>query len=183
MKAILTTTLSLGLAAAGLLAFGIAAGDSDDDDHLGRAAQADPRYPLYAEECGACHLAYPAGMLPAASWGLMMDGLGDHFGDDATLADATAATIRAYLAEHAAGPGRGEYGERAWRATRGLAPPLRITETDYFVGKHHEVPMRLVSDNPEVVSFSRCTACHTAAERGDFDDDRVLIPGYGRWDD
>lgn len=179
MTAIQTTTLILALGAGGILTYGMACGD--DDEY--RRALGDPRHALYAEECGACHFAYPAGMLPAASWDALMDGLGAHFGDDASLADEPTGVIRAYLTDNAAGPGRGKHEERTWRATRGLPPPLRVTETDYFRGKHHEVPPRLVEDNPEVVSFSRCAACHTAADRGDFDDDRVRIPGYGRWDD
>ncbi|MBT6616074.1 MAG: cytochrome C, partial [Deltaproteobacteria bacterium] len=31
--------------------------------------------------------------------------------------------------------------------------------------------------------LSNCTSCHKEAEKGIFDDDTVLIPGYGRWDD
>jgi hypothetical protein len=46
----------------------------------------DPKYPLYKDECGSCHFAYPPTMLPAASWERVMAGLGAHFGDNADSA-------------------------------------------------------------------------------------------------
>ena len=39
-----------------------------------------PRLAAYTQECAACHLAYPPGLLPAASWQRLMGGLGKHFG-------------------------------------------------------------------------------------------------------
>ncbi|MEA3273783.1 MAG: diacylglycerol kinase [Pseudomonadota bacterium] len=143
----------------------------------------DPGYPLYERECGDCHLAYPPPMLPAPSWNGMMGALGDHFGDNAELDAATSEQIAAFLARNAAGETRSEHGKRTWRATRDRATMLRITETDYFLGQHHEIPAKMVSDNAEVVSFSRCEACHAGADQGAFDEHEVRIPGYGRWDD
>jgi hypothetical protein len=46
---------------------------------------------LFRAECGSCHLAYPPGLLPAASWQRIMIRLEGHFGDDASLDPATAA--------------------------------------------------------------------------------------------
>lgn len=143
----------------------------------------DPRYSIYKTECGGCHLAFPPSMLPAASWQGMMGTLSEHFGDNAELDKATADQITAFLDENAAGEARGEYALRSWRATRGLAPPMRITETDYFLGQHHEIPAKMVAGNPDVVSFSRCETCHRGADQGDFNEDGVRIPGYDRWDD
>jgi len=163
--------------------------DDDDDDrheHQGGAGVAylsNAGYALYKTECGDCHMAYPPTMLPADSWQEMMISLDDHFGDNAELDAATASQIGAYLAANAAGKGGGEYGERAWRATRDRTPPLRISQTDYFRGQHHEIPAKMVTGNPDVVSFSRCETCHRGAEQGDFDEHGVRIPGYGRWDD
>jgi signal transduction histidine kinase len=34
-----------------------------------------PASPKYQQECAACHIAYPAGMLPAASWKRLMNNL------------------------------------------------------------------------------------------------------------
>ena len=60
--------------------------------------------PKVKAECGACHMAFPAGMLPAASWQKIMAGLSDHFGEDASLADATRREIADWLVTHAARP-------------------------------------------------------------------------------
>ncbi len=142
----------------------------------------DADYALYRQNCGECHLPYPPPLLPQASWKKLMDGLADHFGDNAELDRNNAETIRAYLDRHAAGPDRGRYGARMHRATAGQAP-TRITETDYFRAKHHEIPTRMVTDNPKVASFSQCQDCHPGAEQGNFDEHQVVIEGYGRWDD
>jgi len=62
--------------------------------------------------------------------------------------------------------------------------PLRITEVPYIKHKHEEIPARLIKGNPKVRSLSYCTKCHQEArDKGIFDDDTVLIPGHGRWDD
>jgi hypothetical protein len=61
--------------------------------------------------------------------------------------------------------------------------PLRITELSYFIRKHDEVPSYMVKGNPKVGSFSQCDKCHAGAEKGDFEEDRVSIPGYRGWED
>ena len=126
----------------------------------------DPQHVLYKTECGDCHMAYPPSMLPATPWNDMVGSLEDHFGDNAELDAATAERIAAFLADNAAGKGRGEYAERSWRATRGRTAPMRITQTDYFLGQHHEIPAKMVTGNPDVVSFSRCEICHRGADQG-----------------
>ena len=75
---------------------------------------------------------------------------------------------------------------RAGRDSRGPSPgraPGRITETPCFRAEHHELPRRLVEDNPDVGSLARCPACPETAARGRFDDDAVQIPGLARWED
>lgn len=140
--------------------------------------------PLYVEECASCHLAYPAQLLPAASWQAIMGGLDDHFGDNAELLPDRQAEIEAYLAANAADVNPGRKSHKFLRHLDRQEAPLRITETPYFRDEHDEVPRRLVADNPEVRSFSQCQACHgQGAERGFFDEDEVVIPGHGRWDD
>ena len=39
-----------------------------------------PAFALYTQECGSCHMAYPAGLLKAASWQQIMRGLKTHYG-------------------------------------------------------------------------------------------------------
>jgi len=159
---------------------------SDDDHAMPNSAsyRADPRHALYEAECGSCHMAYPPTLLPAVSWQAMMATLDDHFGENAELDLETRAQIENYLGENDAGSGEGgDYAVRMWRATRGRTAPMRITATDYFLGKHHELSRKMVEDNPKVKSFSRCEACHGRAADGSFAEDEVRIPGYGRWDD
>jgi len=73
-------------------------------------------------------------------------------------------------------------GSRAEAASAATGLP-RISETRYFRHEHHEIPERLVAGNPEVRSFSQCDACHRGAHDGVYNDDEVVIPGVGRWDD
>ncbi|WP_303906861.1 diheme cytochrome c [Thiohalomonas denitrificans] len=137
---------------------------------------------LYQSECGACHLAYQPGLLPSRSWERLMDGLADHFGDNAELPPDMHQELLAYLVANSA---EKSDAKRSRRFNRSIAPderPISIVETRYFIAKHDEVPRRLVEDNPEVRSFSNCAACHRGAEEGIYDDDSIVIPGYGRVD-
>jgi hypothetical protein len=134
--------------------------------------------PVYTEECGSCHMAYPAMLLPGKSWQKIMAGLEDHFGENAELDMATQQEIEAYLVETSA---RVSY-QKLFR-NLGDSTPLRITELPYFVHEHDEIPRRFIEDNDQVQSLSQCNACHRDAERGLFDEDDVYIAGVGRWDD
>ena len=135
----------------------------------------------YTEECGACHFAYPAGLLPARSWEKLLSNLNDHFGENAELGADVAQSLRAYLTKNAADKVRNRLSQRIARSVAHTTP-LRITETSFFKREHREVPQRLVKDNPKVQSFSRCPVCHTRAARGSFSENEIDIPGYGRWD-
>jgi hypothetical protein len=136
----------------------------------------------YRTECGGCHFAYPPGLLPTPAWGRLIDSLNDHFGDDATLDPEVARELRVYLTANSA-DGNPSIRSRAFAArpipTEGTP---RITGTVYFQRKHGTVPPRLVKDNPKVGSFSNCQACHRGAERGSFNEHRVVIPGTGEQD-
>lgn len=156
---------------------------SSDDGRRAAHGPARGSNPTYTSECGACHLAYPPQFLPARSWERIMDGLADHFGDNAELPPTEVDTLRAYLAANA-GDRPGQAPRRGFVAS--LAPnevPLRITETPYFRRQHHEIPPQLVQNNQQVASFANCQACHRDAEKGSYDEDRVAIPGHGRWED
>ncbi len=112
--------------------------------------------PTFKKECGACHMAFQPGFLPANSWELIMDDLGNHFGEDASLDDETTSLIKQYLVKKAARRVSGE-------------PPLRITRLRWFVREHnHEVSSRA---KKKAGTMSNCTSCHRGAERGYFDDD------------
>ncbi|MGD2055248.1 MAG: diheme cytochrome c [Gammaproteobacteria bacterium] len=184
------------VAATAIVATGLVIGsqyereDDEYDEHTGYPSRFVPdrrdvtpvQDTLYQEECGACHFAYQPGLLPAASWQTLMDGLADHFGENAELDADTAARLRDYLGANAADRASTGRSPRIAGSLRGAAP-LRITETAYFRRQHDEIPVRAVAGNPEVGSFSRCDACHAGAGEGNYDEHAVRIPGWGRWDD
>lgn len=128
------------------------------------AAAGSPSDPLYQAECGSCHIAYPARMLPAESWRRIIAGLSAHFGADASLDAASAVAIEGYLTGNARRPRRTE-----------TAAPLRITETRWFRGEHDEVP-RQWWDSPALRGPSDCAACHTQAARGSFGEGGIRRP-------
>jgi hypothetical protein len=115
-------------------------------------------------ECGACHVAFPAQLLPAASWQRLMKGLDKHFGTDASVDAATAAEISAFLDKYA-GSKRGIAGETT----------LRVSETAWFQREHRKVDAATWK-NPKVKSAANCAACHTAAETGDYRERGIRIP-------
>lgn len=136
------------------------------------AARADDRVPqprdglpAYTQECASCHMAYPPGLLPAGSWRRLMGSLDRHYGSDASLDAGTAHRLSAWLQANA-----GTY-RRA-----GEPPPQdRITRSAWFERKHRNIDPS-VWNLPAVKSASNCQACHTGAERGDFDDDHLRTP-------
>ena len=120
---------------------------------------------IYRSECGSCHIAFPAQLLPKESWQALMAGLAKHFGTDASVDAKTAKEIESYLTANAsrkAGPA-------------GAKAPLRITETRSFLHEHHEVPGR-VWTSATVKSPANCGACHPGAEHGDFNEHAVRLP-------
>lgn len=136
---------------------------------------------VYDEECGSCHMAYPPRLLPSASWKAIMGGLDDHFGDNAELPGDLKAHIKEFLDRNASDRGDRIKNARLMRDTKGAAP-MRITELPSFKEEHNEIPRRMVEDNSQVQSFSRCDVCHRNAAKARFDEDTVAIPGIGRWD-
>lgn len=122
---------------------------------------------VYRKECGACHVAYAPDLLPPAAWRTLLDGLDQHFGQDAAVDDATRATLARWLA--AADPS-------ADASTRDAAIPLpRITEQGWFARKHRKIAPAVVR-RASVGTMSNCAACHRGAADWDFDEHRVMIP-------
>ena len=155
------TYLTLAVATATVIAgaLGITGARADDDNERFTATD-----PVWKEECGSCHVAYPPRLLPASSWKQIMSGLDKHFGSDASVDKTTADHIAAFLDRNA---GR----ER----NSGTSPNLRITRTRWFLHEHDEVSASTWL-NPKVKSASNCEACHVDAANGDFNEHRVRIP-------
>jgi len=148
-----------------LAGLALAAAAHADDDARSPAA---PPQPRYQQECAACHLAYPPGLLPAASWQRLMSTLPRHFGTDASLDAAAQSEIASWL---------NRYAGSASKLRRDPTPPPedRISHAAWFVDEHREVPApawRL----PAVKSASNCAACHTLAEQGDFSERHIRLP-------
>ncbi|GEP56783.1 cytochrome C [Reyranella soli] len=123
--------------------------------------------PVVIKECGSCHMPFQPVFLPARSWRALLHGLGDHFGEDATLPPETVDIIRAYMTANAGdviGQGAGRKFMR-WVAPNGT--PKRITENPVFL-KEHNFPESVWKD-PKVVTKSNCLACHPAATNGRFE--------------
>lgn len=123
------------------------------------------------KECGACHMPYLAGLLPARSWTAIMAGLKDHFGENAELDAETARRIGDYLTANAA-DSRGARSE-ALRGLQQSSAPLRITELPWWLQKHEKKgrvsPATMQRRGAKLKSD--CVACHVDAARGSFDDD------------
>jgi len=138
---------------------------------------------VYAEECGACHFAYPPGLLPAKNWKKIMTNLSNHFGDNAELEPAVEQALLSYAMENAADRALQKRSVKIMRSLKGREASLRITELPYILHKHHEIPKRFIQGNADVGSLSNCTACHTLGEKGIFEEHSVKIPGAGGWHD
>jgi len=119
---------------------------------------------LTRKECSACHMPYPAALLPRRSWHAILSDLGNHFGEDASLDPKSEAEIRKWLEANAADTGGHLPG-----ALRGLSPdvtPLRISELPIIKRIHrYEVGARW---RKKVGSMGRCDACHRGAAQGYF---------------
>lgn len=121
--------------------------------------------PSYQQECAACHLAYPAGLLPARSWERIMNGLDQHYGTDASLDAATVQQINQWLQANAG----------TYRRVSAQPPQDRITESAWFVRKHRKLDAP-VWQLASVKSAANCAACHTGAGQGRFDEDELQFP-------
>jgi len=114
-----------------------------------------------ASECSACHMLYAPGLLPKASWGKILDTLGDHFGEDASLDNKTTKHIRNYLMSHA----------NTRITTSAAKPTLRITKFAWFNRIHGSRARAYATSHKSVGSISNCAGCHRGAEKGYFGDD------------
>lgn len=162
--------------------------DDDDDDHKHRKRnrkrhrdnEHDGSYlkpvnnPTYKEECGACHFAYQPELLPEASWMEILTNLDDHFGESIELDDGSRKAISDYLKSNSAEYSSAKRAVKIMRSLRNHVP-MRITDTPYIREKHHEISPN-VFKRESIGSLSNCSACHTTAENGIYEDDNVKIP-------
>ena len=129
-------------------------------------ADGDKRYaldPTYVKECGECHVAYPPALMQADQWRQVMRHLDRHYGVDASLDDATAAGLTAWLERNA--------GAKAKYVAAGSPP--RISEGRWFRHEHDEVSPGALRN---AGSLARCDACHRGAARGDYSEADIRLP-------
>ena len=119
----------------------------------------------YHQECAACHLAYPPGMLPAASWKRILTGLDHHYGTNASVDSATVVELSHWLQSNA----------RSYKRVTEEPPQDCITQSTWFVRKHQQIDTP-VWRLPSVRTAANCAACHSRADKGVFDDDHLLYP-------
>ncbi|MDH5326056.1 MAG: diheme cytochrome c [Gammaproteobacteria bacterium] len=136
----------------------------------------------YKEECGSCHFAYPAGLLPQASWEKLLDAkaLADHFGENAELDEAMRTQLLQALVAKSAEKSYYKRSKKVMASLDAGSAPKRITEVPYIKEKHEEVKEK-VKSNKKIKSMSFCDKCHQKADEARFDDDTVVIPEYGVW--
>lgn len=134
-----------------------------DDDNRART----PLLPKYQQECGACHVAYPPGLLPAASWPRIMNHLQRHYGTDASVDPATLKALSVWLNANAG----------TYKRVREDPPEDRITRSAWFVRKHNEREVAPATWKLAAVkTAANCAACHTQAEKGSFSEREIRIP-------
>lgn len=151
-RVLLSLLLGLGLQQVAL---------ADDE----RATPRVPLLPQYQQECAACHMAYPPGLLPAASWRRLLGNLPRHYGTDASLDAATLGQLERWLTANAG----------TYKRVREAPPQERITRSPWFLRKHDEIAPATWK-LAQVKSASNCIACHTRADQGDFNERYIRIP-------
>jgi hypothetical protein len=128
---------------------------------------------VYAKECGSCHTPHHPSLASANTWGAIMRGLDNHFGENASLAQDVTAKLAAYMAANSA--------EKwdTWPANRlriaDTAEPLRITATRGWKRFHHHLPDE-VFKLKAVGGKLNCSKCHSDAESGRFAPRAIDIP-------
>lgn len=122
----------------------------------------------YVAECGSCHVAFPPQLLNAPDWQAMMNQLDKHYGVDASLEAGPRAAIADFLQRSAS--------RRDKHAT--TTQPPRLTQTAWFRKEHGSLPAKATKALP---AAAQCESCHTAAERGDYNESGLKLPaGFNR---
>ncbi len=134
--------------------------------------------PVYKQACGECHMAYHPSLRTQSAWDQLMQGLEDHYGEDASLSDEVAQTVSTYLKDNNALNFDTEVAHKIGRIN---TPSLRITDTRFWQKKHDDFKDADFR-HPAVGSKINCIACHKDAETGRFDDASIKLPKGIKYD-
>jgi cytochrome b len=129
--------------------------------------------PIYAQECGSCHMAYSPSLAPGLRWIAIMDGLSNHFGEDAGLDPGLTSRIRAYLTMNAAEKWDTRAAHELQRSN--AQDPLRLTATPFWIRMHRGIPEGVFKSRA-VGAKGACGQCHSDASTGRFDPQDIHIP-------
>lgn len=121
---------------------------------------------VFTEECGVCHVAYPGNLMQPADWSKVLGSLDRHYGVDASLDPQVLAVVASHLR---ATPAATKVGDKSQTLPR-------VTTSSWFRKEHDEVSAKAWS-SPAVKSAANCSACHPGADRGNFDEHAIRIPG------
>ena len=131
--------------------------------------------PLYAKECGSCHLAFSPGLLPERSWKRVMATLANHFGDNAEIKGPDRDRITGYLVANSADQGASWRSRAIMQSIPASETPVRITKTPHIDGIHGGLLDPVFKGRPQVKSLAECAACHPKAAAGSFGERRYII--------
>jgi cytochrome c2 len=120
---------------------------------------------FWASGCASCHMAYPPAFLSKSAWQKIMGGLDRHYGADASIDTITQRQIGIWLQAQAG----------TYKRVEVSSPGERITTTQWFEKKHRKID-KAVWGRQSIKGKAQCQACHTSADIGDFEDERVRIP-------
>ena len=149
------------------LGIGLGAGMARADE---RGLQPQQMLPQYRQECAACHLAYPPGMLPARSWNRIMGGLDRHYGTDASLDAATVAQIGKWLEGNAG----------TYKRVSEAPPDDRITRSAWLMPKLPRPEVGVMIDRSRSNSGSR-PAWARSAQNAESRRQRRSTPAPSGW--
>lgn len=119
----------------------------------------------FYKECISCHTLFPPFLLPSKSWVSMMDGLENHFGDDASLDERTTASIKEFLVKNSAESSTKESSLRMLASLEKDKNYLAITETPFWKNRHKKID-KTVFAQADIGKASNCKACHANIENG-----------------
>ena len=120
---------------------------------------------LWQKECGECHVAYPPNLLPSRSWVRTLAEQSAHFGEDLSLSEKTLHALRAYA--DARLPATDWAGASIAAGIDPGSAPLRITETEFWIGEHSRIESHEYSKERNTARH-QCEGCHLDVDSGIF---------------
>lgn len=118
----------------------------------------------FMKECASCHMAYAPWFLPKKSWELMMADLENHFGDDASIDEATNKRILAFLQANSAQNNANKIAFNILKYAKN-DENIAITQNEYWIKKHKKIKSEIFK-NEKIKSKSNCLACHINIDKG-----------------